>query len=453
VKRTAITLVASGRFAAAALLVATAGLTGFSALKAQNEQTESLDPLNLPANITLKSEQNPNVRTATAKVNGYVITGTDIDQRVALVLDANRDAEISDEELQDLRRKVLRNLIDETLQIQEAQAQELEITDSDVENSYRNVVEQNGFERDEMEEYLLGIGSSSGSLKRQIRGEISWQRLLQRQSMFVNVSEEEVQEVLKRLRDDQGTEEFRIAEIYLSATSENQQAVFENGNRIVEQLRQGGSFAAYARQFSEASTAAVGGDLGWIRLGVLPVEMANAARQMQSGQMVGPLQIPGGFTIMFMIDKRQVLMADPRDAVLSLKQISIGFPDMTIEQAEAKLADFDQRVRQMRGCGDVEPVAALIGAEVIANDQMLVRQLPPGFQEILLNLQVGQSTEPFGSLEEGVRVLMLCGRDDPKVNSGPSADEIREQLENERINRRALRYLRDLRRDAIIEYD
>ena len=40
--------------------------------------------------------------------------------------------------------------------------------------------------------------------------------------------------------------------------------------RIVDQVRQGASFLAYARQFSEASTAAVGGDLGWMRPEQLP---------------------------------------------------------------------------------------------------------------------------------------------------------------------------------------
>src|SRR5690606_6693998 len=125
-----------------------------------------------------------------------------------------------------------------------------------------------------------------------------------------------------------------------------------------------------------ASTAAVGGDLGWIRLGVLPTELATVARQMQPGQMLGPVAIPGGFSIIYLIDKRQVLTADPRDAVLSLKQLSITFPGMAVEEAEARLVDFNQRVQAMRGCGDVEPVAALIGAEVTSNDQFPVRQLP-----------------------------------------------------------------------------
>ena len=45
----------------------------------------------------------------------------------------------------------------------------------------------------------------------------------------------------------------------------------------------------------------------------------------------GPIEVPGGVSIMLMVDRRQVLTADPRDALLSLKQISLDFPAGTTE--------------------------------------------------------------------------------------------------------------------------
>ena len=88
----------------------------------------------------------------------------------------------------------------------------------------------------------------------------------------------------------------------------------------------------------------------------------------------------------------------------------------------------------------------------MTNDQNRIRDLPPQLQEILLNMQIGQSTPPFGSPETGVRALVLCGRDDPQAAGIPSADRLKTGLENERVNRVAQRMLRDLRRDAVIEY-
>ncbi len=397
----------------------------------------------------------PDERTPIAIVNGQVITGTDVQQRMALVLAASRN-EMSPEELKMLQRQVLSNLIDETLHIQEAKAQEIEVSQAEVEQSYARVAAQNfGSNPDAMNEYLARIGSSPASLKRQIEGEMAWDRLLQRNiSPFINVSEEEVNEVLKRLEESRGTDEYRVGEIYLSSTPENQQTVFANAKKIMDQLKQGASFVGYARQFSEASTAAVGGDLGFVRTAQLPQELAQVVSQMQTGQLVGPIQVPGGFSIVYLIDKRQVLMADPRDAILSLKQISIEFaPGTSSEDAQEKVQQFTQGLAAIQNCDTADSIAAQNGAEVVTNDSIVVRSLPEQLQQLVLGLQVGQMTQPFGSLEDGVRVLMLCHREDPKSEGGPSFDELMAQLEDERVQKRAQRYLRDLRNDAYIEYN
>jgi peptidyl-prolyl cis-trans isomerase SurA len=218
-------------------------------------------------------------------------------------------------------------------------------------------------------------------------------------------------------------------------------------------LRQGGSFQAYARQFSEASTAGQGGDLGWVRSAQLPDPLAAAVQEITVGQVAGPVEIPGGYSLIYLLDKRQVLTADPRDALLSLRQLALAFPaGMTKAEAQAKSTDFAAATQGMGGCGKVDAVAAKVGAEVVDNDQVKVRDLPPQLQEMLLKLQIGEATPPFGSQAEGVRVLVLCGRDDAQVAGAPSFDQIMAQVEEERVNKRAQRYLRDLRRDAVVDY-
>ena len=420
------------------------------------QDAAAVSALGLPSTIAVLGKNDPNKRSATAVVNGHVLTGTDIDQRLALLVAANKGQPIPPEEMQRLRAQVLRNLIDETLQIQEARAQEMAVEKAQVDAAYTRVAAQNfGQEPAKMDAYLTDAGSSPASLKRQIEGELAWQRLLQRNVQpFVNVSNDEVNDLLQRLEASRGTDEYRLGEIYLAATPENRAQVEANARKIVEQLKAGGSFVAYARQFSEASTAAVGGDLGWVRLETLPAEMANVAQQMQQGQLVGPFPIPGGYEIMLLIDKRQVLSADPRDATLSLKQFSISFPAGTTQAAAtARIKAFSEGVTTIKGCGDAEAGAARLGAQVVENDQIKLGALPEQLQQMMASLQVGQTTVPFGSIEEGVRVLMLCGRDDPQGDNKPSFEQVMNQIEEERVGKRAQRYLRDLRNDAYIEYN
>jgi peptidyl-prolyl cis-trans isomerase SurA len=81
-----------------------------------------------------------------------------------------------------------------------------------------------------------------------------------------------------------------------------------------------------------------------------------------------------------------------------------------------------------------------------------MRQLPAPLQATLIDLQVGQTTQPFGSANEGVSVLVLCGRDLPNTATAPNLEEIEGRLLEEKVNKRAQRYLRDLRRDAVIDF-
>jgi len=447
-------------FARTGTALTVAGIIGLAlapaAAPAQTVAVPTADnPFGLPADVNLFAKADPDRRTATAIVNGFVITGTDIDQRVALVTAAS-EAPISAEEMLRLRVQVLRNLIDETLKIQKADADKLEVKPEEVEQTYQQLAAQNfAGNPKKMDDYLVSIGSSPASLKRQISGETAWENILRRNiTPFVNVSAEEVNDVLKRMNEAKGTDEYRMGEIYLSATTENRAAVLANAQKIMEQLEQGGSFVAYARQYSEATTAVVGGDLGWVRLGQLPPQLAAAARTMTTGQLQGPIEIPGGFSILYLINKRQVLMADPNEALLSLKQISVAFaPGVSQAQAEAKVAEFGAYIDGLKGCGDVEAGAKKIGAEVISNDQIKAANLPEQLRAILLGLQIGQATPPFGGVKEGVRVLMLCGRDDPKDSGAPTFAAVMDQIEQDQVNKRAQRLLRDLRNDAYIEYN
>ena len=90
-------------------------------------------------------------------------------------------------------------------------------------------------------------------------------------------------------------------------------------------------------------------------------------------------------------------------------------------------------------------------AAALAYSWVKIRDLPPALQEMMIGMQVGQATRPFGSIEEGVRVLVLCGRDEVDA-SAPSFDQVYAQLNEERVNLRSRRYLRDLRRDAVIDF-
>jgi peptidyl-prolyl cis-trans isomerase SurA len=410
--------------------------------------------LEIPGGQILYKRNDPNVRRATAVVNGEVITGTDIDQRIMLLTKGDL-SQVPKEQMDQLRIEILGQLIDEVLRIQAAESDKLEVPESDI-NDYIKQVAQQSFKLSvpETEKYLTQIGSSMASLRKQVKGEIAWNRVVGRNvSSQINVGDDEVNARIEREKASIGQVEYRIGEIYLSANDQNREQVYESARKIIEQLRQGASFAEVAAQLSESSTASKGGDLGWAKLSQLPQALGNAVVEMNQGEIVA-VPTTNGVSILLLIDKRQIGMSDPRDAVLSLKQIAIDFPKGTTEaQAGPAVKRFAEETQKVSGCGAADDMARSLSAEVVNRDGIRLGDLPGPLQQVLLQLNVGQSTPPYGSLEDGVRVFVLCGRDAPKQVQQKSADQIREEIENERIDKRAALFMRSLRRDAIIEYN
>ena len=418
----------------------------------QPSEVNSTQSLRLPQNPQVFGPAMPSIVKATAIVNGNVITQTDIDQRLAFMAIAN-GGQIPADEVQRLREQVLRNLIDELLQIQAAKTEKIDVKQSEIDKTIERVAQNTKRTPEQLAALLESSGSNIKSMRRQVEAEIAWQRLQRAKiESSVSVGDDEVKAVLDKLNASKGTQEYRISEIYLSASPATESQTLENANKILTQLRSGASFAGYARQYSEASTAAVGGDLGWVRPEQLPGQLATVIREMPAGAISDPIPVPGGFSIIAVQDTRKILTADPRDAILNLKQVSINFPKGTARAAaEPIVARFAEAARNIGGCGGAEKIAADFHGEVVTSDQVKMRDLPPALQRLMLPMQVGQATQPFGSLEEGVRVLVMCGRDEID-QTAPSYDDVYNQINEERLNSRARRYLRDLRRDAVIEF-
>jgi peptidyl-prolyl cis-trans isomerase SurA len=416
----------------------------------------SSESLHLPENPEVFGAAMPPIIKATAIVNGDVITQTDVDQRLALLAIANGTDSIPADQVDALRQQVLRNLIDETLEIQAAKDDKddkIIVKKSEIDQAIQRLASQNKQTPEQMAAFLEAHGSSIASMRRQIEGEIAWRRLQQAKiEDDVSIGDDEVKAVLDKLEASKGTEEYRVGEIFLASTPYTQDQTLQNASKILAQLKNGASFAGYARQYSEASTAAVGGDLGWVRPEQLPTQIADVLRQMGPGTISNPIPVPGGVSIIAVQDTRKILTKDPRDAILSLKQVSISFPKGTTrEQAEPTLERFADAAKNIGGCGGAEKLGADFHGEVVQSDQVKMRDLPVALQQMMVPMQVGQATQPFGSIDDSVRVLVICGRDEVDPTA-PTYDDVYSQLNEERVNMRSRRYLADLRRDAVIEF-
>jgi peptidyl-prolyl cis-trans isomerase SurA len=94
---------------------------------------------------------------------------------------------------------------------------------------------------------------------------------------------------------------------------------------IKERLENKGDFAQLARQFSEDSSNAKGGDLGWLSPGDTVPEFERAMNALEPGQIGGPVQSQFGWHLIQVMERRnedlsrERLRMDARRALLARK--------------------------------------------------------------------------------------------------------------------------------------
>lgn len=386
-------------------------------------------------------------------INDEPISSFDIDQRLRLVI-AVAGGVKSEQEFIKVREQVIRSMIDERLQLQEAATVDLIIDQPTLDDFFARRAQGLGQSPEQLEAALVGIGSSKQSMQKQIEAEFAWSQLVEgRLGQFVSVSDEEVEGRIQKIFDNKGKFEYRLSEITLDISNAAQEAeVRNNALQLVERIKAGSAFGNVAQQLSSSPTAAVGGDLGWASIEDLRSFYADVIQDMEVGSVSEPIRTPGGYAIVALRDRRRILVADPLDRQVQLQQI---FLPLEQAQVPATMETFRSGVQSLGrdniDCATTATKAASFGAsEQVDIGVMRLRDLQGDAREAVEKLGAGQASE-LKEMEDGWRVLIACQVAEPQVQE-PDFDAIYNQLEQQRLSMMGRRYLRDLRRKAIIDY-
>lgn len=396
--------------------------------------------------------QAQDVQRIAAIVNDEVISGYDVEQRVDLVIFTSNLENTADIRRR-LRGQILRGLIDETLQLQAAKRYSIKVRKSDLKQAYRMIESQNKLPPGGLDRYLAATGVSKAALDAQLQASISWTKLVQRRlGRKVQVGEEEVDEVLDRLKANAGKLEFKISEIFLPVDTPNQDTeVYRASMGLLKQLRKGATFSVMARQFSRGSTAAQGGEVGWVRIGQLSTSLNSAIKRLKIGEQSEPIRGIGGYYIIQLHQRRTIAPKYQNTEKLRLKQIQF-----VMETGSAE-ADFRAKEALARKVGKTVETCANVGTvskgmqPVSVNDLGTVdlADLPPNIVTAVKDLAVGRFSVPIRN-QTGVMILMVCKR--KKIQAAKfNRERIANNLSNKRLSILAQRHLRDLRRSAVVE--
>ncbi|WP_343712924.1 peptidylprolyl isomerase [Inquilinus sp.] len=394
----------------------------------------------------------PAVGTIAAVVNDDAITVADLQMRLRLALMSSGLPATPDNQ-QRMLPQVLRLLIDEKLQGQEAKRAGIGVPPQDVDKALAAIAGQNHMSTQQLFGMLKGTGVPQAALEDQVRAQLAWRQLVQRRFISqIEVSDTQVDEVVERLKANQGKPQYLVASIFLAVDQDAGEAqVKALADRLVSEIRRGAPFPAVARQFSQAAGAQSGGDMGWVLAGQLEPALDQVLGTMQQGQVSDPIRTLGGYNILLLRDKRTVNAATATGVKVRLNQIVVPVPPTAPpNRVQTVVAQMRNDFNGVNGCEAFRAKAKELG--VTANPDLgdvLLSRLPDGMRQIASALPDGQVSTPIRG-PDGVAVMMICSRQDAG-GDGVDRDQIRSGLAEQKLDMMQRRLLRDLRGNAYID--
>lgn len=387
-----------------------------------------------------------------AVVNDDAISLTDLRDRTKLVV-FSAGLPSTAEVRRRLTPQVLQGLIDERLQLQEAEANNVRVADREIQQFLSDMERRNKLPPGGLDGFLAQRGISRTTLLNQVRVNLAWRKLVQRRfQRQIDIGDEQVDETLRLIEAASGKPRYLVSEIFLAVDDLATEAqIRQSVERIIQELTNGARFDRLALAFSQNAAAASGGDLGWLVPGQLDERLEQVLALMRPGQISNPIRTASGYHLLALRD-RQLAGGIPLDKVtVALKQIALKLPAApTEDDLRAGLAAAEQIRTSGAGCDEIG-ASPLPGKAVVADlGRLKVSDLAGPLQQAVVGLTPGQISEPLRS-QAGIMMLMVCDRQAPPAASLPDREAVRDRLMREKLDLLARRYLRDLRRAAFLD--
>ena len=237
-----------------------------------------------------------------AIVNNDAITLSDLQEAIAVYQYENRDR--ASASANELAPQFLNRMIDNRLQIQEAEREKIVIDEAEIEDELtERLKKMNVKSREEFETILKTQGLSMDAVKRRIRDELRRGRVVGRKvRLRVSVTETEVTQYLEANRAKLETGlTYHARHILIVPDTGPADATWENARIRAELLRsqllQGADFAELARQNSRDASARDGGDLGTLKRGELAQDVEAQILSLSPGEVSMPFRSALGYHI------------------------------------------------------------------------------------------------------------------------------------------------------------
>ncbi len=214
-------------------------------------------------------------------------------------------------QIKETESRILDQLIDEKLVKQEVVRLKIVISEKEVTMGVEDMMKNTNLSEDQFKKALAEQDITMEEYREQMKNEMERLRLLDAEvKSKVQVKEKEIASYYKEHMDNFNTPpEVRLQQILLmippGASEQDISQIRGRAEEIVQKIKKGEDFTSLVRLYSQDSSAATGGDIGFFKQGELMPAINEVAFNLYIGEASSVIQTSAGFHIIKVLEKRE----------------------------------------------------------------------------------------------------------------------------------------------------
>lgn len=369
-------------------------------------------------------------------VNNRIVSHYELFQRLALlnVLQPNKIS----------RKQVLKNLINERLLEQFSEQFKIKISERKIEEELSVLANQFNVSNDVFLEELKKLNISKQTVTSFLKNRILLTEVVY--FKFSNRAAISVDEVDSFIINGKASVELNLAEIVLPFRYDNKEEILNLVSSIKNRLSEGRKFESIAKEYSKSPTAINGGDIGWVPISQMPIDLGNKLLTANINEIIGPEIIENIVVLYKLIAMRDVPLFNNVNTELDYIEVSHSSESkLSLKETVLLFEDNDNCLNLQFKLKNYENLSKSLTRTVVSSKKIDKEKL-----NYLEKLDSGEMALIGSNKQSDAILLMLCSRQQEISKS--DRELARQFLISQRLNFLADGLLADLKSEAKIIY-
>jgi len=394
-----------------------------------------------------------------AVVNSESVTDNEVKFRVAKMQQESIEKGGTQPTPGELRKQALDALVEERVLVTYARENGVKVDDAEVDRAIGNIASSNKMSSEQLRERLRQQGVDFNTFKSGIRDQITIERIREREVVaHIRVSDGEISDYISKMRGGHtAAAQINIAQILINVPDKSTPAVEAERKARAElalaRVNNGEPFEQVAREMSEDSNKAKGGEMGSRAVDKYPDLFANAVANVKVGGVTGLVRSGAGFHILKVISRGEesgLTVTQTRVRHIVLRPSA----QLGIDAVERRILEFRQQIAS--GAKTFEEIARQYSEDGSAQAGGDLGWASPGsfvpeFEEAMDKLPIAGLSGPVRS-RFGVHLIQVLDRRDSTIDPKQLREQATNALKEQKFDPAYSEWVADLRAKAFIEY-